>query len=180
MMLSEANYKMQIGEKAKDFSLKCTEGHTHTLKDFDKKLLVLFFTCNHCPYAQAYEERINKLIEKYSDADFVGINSNDADEYPEDSFEEMVKRKESEGLKFTYLRDETQEIAEAYGGECTPHFFVFDQDRELIYQGRMDDNWREPDKVTKNELEEAIKAGLNNKKPETQLTNAIGCSIKWK
>ena len=179
-MLSDANYKMRIGEKAKDFSLKCTEGHTHTLKGFDKKLLVLFFTCNHCPYAQAYENRINNLIEKYSDADFVGINSNDSDKYPDDSFEEMVKRKKSEGLKFTYLRDETQETAKAYGGECTPHFFVFNENRELIYQGRMDDNWKEPNNVTKKELEQAIKAGLKGEVPEQKVTNAIGCSIKWK
>ena len=178
-MLSDANYKMKIGDSATDFSLKATNGKTYTLKDFEKPILVLFFTCNHCPYAQAYNERINKLIEEYGEhVDFIGINSNDSEKYPDDSYEEM--KKHADKLKYTYLHDETQETAKAYGGECTPHFFIFDKERKRQYQGRLDDNWRDESQVTKQELKDAIQALIMGEPVPEQITNAIGCSIKWK
>lgn len=179
--MEASNYKLKIGDKAPYFKLMETDGREYTLNDYNKDLLVVFFTCNHCPYAQAYEDRINKLVEEYEDkADFLGINSNDAEKYPEDSYEEMKHRKETQGLKFYYLWDESQEVAEAYGGECTPHFFVFDKNKKLQYQGRMDDNWQEPENVENAELKDAIESLLSGKEPDVKETNAIGCSIKWK
>ena len=179
-MMTDNGYKMKIGDKAKDFKLKSTEDETVSLSDCKKKLLTIFFTCNHCPYAKAYEVRINNLTEKYEDVDFIGINSNDEENYPQDSFEEMKKRKKERKLKFVYLRDQTQQTAKDFGAECTPHFYLFDKERKLIYQGRMDDNWNDEDNVTSNELESAIISGLKDQTPQVQLTQAIGCSIKWK
>lgn len=178
-MLSDANYKMKISDSAIDFSLKATNGKTYALNDFKKPILVLFFTCNHCPYAQAYNDRVNKLAEEFGEhADFIGINSNDAEKYHDDSYEEM--KKHAPNFKYVYLHDESQETAKAYGGECTPHFFVFDKERKLQYQGRLDDNWRDESQVTKQELKEAIQALINGEPVPVQVTNAIGCSIKWK
>jgi len=180
-MISGAEYKMKIGDSAPDFSLKGTDGKIHSLSEFKKKLLVVFFTCNHCPYAKAYEGRIKELVKKFSsDADFVGINSNDSEGYPEDSFDAMIERARNKGFNFYYLRDETQDVAKNYGGECTPHFFVFDNDRNLQYQGRLDDNWKEPENVENKELENALISLSSGKKANPITTNAIGCSIKWK
>ena len=181
MMESTGHYKLKMGDKALPFLLKGTDGKKHQLSDFKHDLLVLWFSCNHCPYAQAYEERMMALVKEFEEqADFVAINANDDAGYPEDSFEKMVERAKARRFNFTYLRDETQEVAHAYGGECTPHAFLFGKDRTLRYQGRVDDNWREPGKVTKRELRDAILAVLAGRKPPVELTNAIGCSIKWK
>lgn len=172
---------MSIGEKAPDFNLRSVKEGRKSLKDFDTQLLVVFFTCNHCPYAKAYEGRIKELVEEFEDeVSFVGINSNDSDNYPEDSFENMKKRAKKEEFNFAYLRDETQEVAGAYGGECTPHFFLFDEGRNLVYQGAFDDNWKEPKQVTEEYLKNAILELLDGEDVSKPLTNAIGCSIKWK
>lgn len=180
-MEATGHYKLKIGDKAPDFRLKATDGKEYCLKDFDKDLLVVFFFCNHCPYANAYEERIMELAEEFDDtADFAGINSNDDEGYPEDSFERMVERANEKEYNFTYLRDSTQEVAKAFGGECTPHFLLFDKDRKLRYQGRLDDNWENPEHVEETELREAMLTVLEDHKVPTELTNAIGCSIKWK
>jgi alkyl hydroperoxide reductase subunit AhpC len=115
-----------------------------------------------------------------SDVAFVLINSNDASEYPEDSFEEMVKRADGKQFPFPYCYDESQEVAKAYGALCTPHCFVFDALRRLQYKGRIDDNWKEPEKVKSRDLRDAIQALVDGKIPQIQEANAIGCSIKWK
>ncbi len=173
--------KLKIGDKAPDFKLESTHGKWHTLADFNGKLLCVFFTCEHCPYAQAYEERIMELADEFAEqVSFVGINSNDAENYPEDSFEKMKAREQEEELNYTYLRDETQEVAHAYGGECTPHFFLFDENRELRYEGRLDNDWNHPEEATKHELSDAIVALLEGRKVPDQHTSPMGCSIKWK
>ncbi|MBR9700486.1 thioredoxin family protein [Candidatus Woesearchaeota archaeon] len=174
-------YKLKIGDQAPDFSLPSTDGNTHTLSDFNTKLLCVFFTCNHCPYALAYEGRVMELADEFAEeCAFVGINSNDEKTYPEDSFERMKKRENKEEFNFTYLRDETQEVAHAYGARCTPHFIVFDSERKLRYQGRLDNDWENPRGVTKHELQDAIIALLKNEEPYHKVTHAFGCSIKWK
>lgn len=180
-MESDQEYEMNLGEKAPSFTLKGTDGKNHALESFTKELLVVFFTCNHCPYAKAYEARIKDLSDEFEDeVNVVGINSNDAENYPEDSFESMKQRAGQEDFNFTYLRDETQEVAAAYGGECTPHFFLFDEERQLVYQGGFDDNWKEPSEVTDEYLKNAILEILDGEEVSKPLTNATGCSIKWK
>lgn len=172
---------MSLGEKAPEFNLRSVEGKNKSIGDFDTQLIVVFFTCNHCPYARAYENRIKTLSEEFEEeVTFIGINSNDSDNYPEDSYENMKKRAKEQDYNFTYLRDQTQEVAGAYGGECTPHFFLFDEDRTLIYQGAFDNNWKEPKEVTEEYLKSAILEALDGDEVSKPLTNAIGCSIKWK
>jgi len=180
-MEASDQYKMQIGDPAVEFSLPATDGKTYAVQDFSKDLLVIFFTCNHCPYAQAYEERVKKLVQEFKGkADFVAINSNDAAQYPEDSFAHMKERAVARKFTFTYLCDKSQEVARAYGGLCTPHFFVFDKKRSLRYQGRFDDNWKEPEKVMRQELRDALLALSEGRDVTRPVTLAMGCSIKWK
>lgn len=174
-------YKLRLGDKAPDFRLLAAEGGYFSLNSFQLPILAVFFTCNHCPYAKAYEDRVKDAQQLFGgEVDFVGINSNDDEAFPEDSYENMMKRRKERFFNFMYLRDDTQEVAKAYGAQCTPHFFVFDSERKLRYQGRFDDNWQEPDKVTKAELIDAIKALINSKEVPVPLTQAFGCGIKWK
>ena len=173
---------LKIGSRLSEFSLPATDGKNYSPNSFSSnKLLVVMFTCNHCPYVQAYEDRLIKLRSDFKDKGvaFVAINSNDEKNYPEDSFENMIKRAKEKGYNFPYLRDKTQEIARTFGATYTPEVFVFDQNRILQYHGRIDDNWKEPDKVSKQDLKEALSVLLSNKavtRPETQ---AIGCTVKW-
>ncbi len=152
---------------------------THLIKD---KVLVVIFTCNHCPYAKAYEDRIVTLTNHFDEegVQVVLINSNDAENYPEDSFDAMVKRHNEKNYPFPYCHDESQEVAKAYGALCTPHCFVFNHKRLLKYKGRVDDNWRDADAVTEHNLHDAIDALVHDKEPPAHEVNAIGCSIKWK
>ena len=136
-------FTLEIGAKAPDFSLKATDGKTYTLKDFDKSsVLVVFFTCNHCPYVIGSDEVTRKTVEKFAPRGvaFVGINSNSANTKPQDSFDHMVERMKTNLFPWKYLHDSTQEIAKKYGALRTPHFYVFDKSRKLIYTGRAVDN----------------------------------------
>ncbi len=174
---------LPLGSPAVDFQLKAVDGKTYALKSFaDKKALVVVFSCNHCPYVQAYETRMVQLQHDYlpKGVSLVAINSNDETGYPEDSFPNMVKRSRERNFNFPYLRDETQEIARKYGAICTPHTFAFDQKRVLQYKGRIDDNWRNPDDVKTRDLRNALDAIIDGKKPSVQETRPYGCSIKWK
>lgn len=176
-------FTLQLGQKAPDFSLPGVDGKTWSLKDFaDKKLLVVVFSCNHCPYVVGSEDRMNNFYADYAPkgVGMIAINSNEADNHPTDSFEHMKIRAREKGIKYAYVRDETQEVARKYGALRTPHFYVFDQDRKLQYTGRMDDNPRNPGKETTHELRDAVDALLAGKKPAVQLTNPIGCNVKWK
>ena len=175
-------FTLQLGEKAIDFSLPATDGKTYSLSDFaDADTLVVFFTCNHCPYVVGSDEVTRRTAEKFRDQGvrFVGINSNSEVTKPDDSFEHMVKRMEEHQFPWVYLRDKSQDVARAYGALRTPHFFVFDQERKLIYTGRGVDNPRETDKMTVNDLENALEEHLAGKKISVPLTNPIGCNVKW-
>lgn len=173
---------LPLGSPAIDFDLKGIDGKNHTLKSYvDKQALVVVFSCNHCPYVQAYEDRMVQLQKDYANKGvmLVAINSNDDTGYPEDSYPNMIQRARDRGFNFPYLRDETQEIARKYGAVCTPHIFAFDQQRKLAYKGRIDDN-RNPDLVKTKDLRDALDAILAGHKPAVQETRPFGCSVKWK
>lgn len=175
--------KLEIDQRAPDFSLPGVDGKEYGLSSFkDKKVVVVIFTCNHCPYAQAYEDRLISIQRDYADKDvqFIAINPNDSSGYPEDSFDNMVKRSRDKEFNFPYLRDETQRTARSYGAEYTPEVYVLNSKFQVRYIGRVDDNWQNPDKVKSHELRNAIDAVLAHKKVENSITHAIGCTIKWK
>lgn len=174
---------LATGTKAVDFDLPGTDGKNHSLKELaDKKALVVIFSCNHCPYVQAYEDRMIELQKDYAPkgVQLVAINSNDATSHPDDSFDNMVRRAKEKKFNFLYLRDESQKVARDYGATHTPHIYLFDQDRCLRYTGKIDDNWQEPRKVTRKYLREALDAVLAGKATPEPETFAIGCTIKWK
>lgn len=174
---------LPLGTHAPAFELPGTDGNTYHLKSFrDAEVLVVVFTCNHCPYANAAEDRLIAIQNDYAKKNvrLVAINSNDDKAYPEDSFEHMVHRASEKKYPFPYLRDETQRTAREYNAVCTPDIFVFDKERLLKYNGRIDDNWKEPDKVTKHELREVLDALLEGKEIPFESKPSMGCSIKWK
>ena len=175
-------FTLSIGSKAKEFSLKGTDGKIYSLKNFaEAKVLVIFFTCNHCPYVIGSDEVTRKTAEKFAaqGVKFVGINSNSRHTYEEDSFENMVKRMKQYKFPWVYLYDETQEVARAYGALRTPHFFVFNEKRKLVYTGRGVDSPRDTSKMTVNDLENALEELLGGKEITTPVTNPIGCNVKW-
>ncbi|HEV2227205.1 MAG TPA: thioredoxin family protein [Nitrososphaerales archaeon] len=170
-----------MGAKAPDFDLQGVDGKRYSLSAFEgKPALVVVFSCNHCPYVKAYEDRMVSIQRDYAGkgVQFVAINSNDDKAYPEDSYPEMVKRAKQKGFNFPYLRDESQKVVEAYGGICTPHVFAFDGDRVLRYRGRIDDS-RDPSKVTTHDLRNALDDLLQDKEVRVPDTRPFGCSIKW-
>jgi peroxiredoxin len=176
-------FTLGLEQKAPDFDLPGVDGKRYSLGGFkDAKVLVVVFWCNHCPYVVGSEDRINRFYADYSGKSvaLVAINSNETQNHPGDSFDNMITRAKEKGFRFPYLRDETQEIALAYGALRTPHFYVFDAQRILRYTGRMDDNPRNPGKQTTHELRDAVDAVLAGKNPPVQLTNPIGCNVKWK
>lgn len=180
MGIAESN-KMKTGTAAPDFDLPAVDGKHYALKDFAEDALVVFFSCNHCPYVQAYEDRVIELQNEFKGkARFIAINANDASTHPDDSFDNMVKRAKERKFNFLYLRDDSQDVARAYGATHTPHLFVFDRNRKLAYTGRVDDNWQEPAKVGKHYLKDALTAITQGRKPAEPETFAIGCTIKWK
>jgi peroxiredoxin len=175
-------FTLQIGESAPDFKLPATDGKKYQLSDFaDARVLVVFFTCNHCPYVLGSDEVTRQTANKFSGqgVKFVGINANSKHTHPEDDFEHMVSRMAEQKFPWVYMYDETQEVALAYGALRTPHFYVFDQKRKLIYTGRGVDNPRETSKMTVNNLERALSEHLAGKPVSEPLTNPIGCNVKW-
>jgi len=181
--MTSESFTLSLGAPAPDFSLPATDGREYALQDFsDANVLVIFFTCNHCPYVIGSDEGTRATVEKFQDRGvcFVGINANSKETYEEDSFEHMVARMKSYHFPWVYLHDESQEVAKAYGGLCTPHFFVFDKTRQLIYCGRAVDNPRDVSKVIVYDLENALEEHLSGQAISTPLTNPIGCNIKWK
>lgn len=172
-----------IGDTARDFNLKNVDGKMVSLASMKKaKGYIVIFTCNHCPYAIAYEDRIIALHKKYEKMGYpvVAINPNDKDVSPSDSYADMKKRAKSKKFPFAYLYDETQEIARAYGATRTPHVYLLDKDRVVRYIGAIDDNHEEPEAVKERYLESAIDALRSGKDVATKETKAIGCTIKWK
>jgi peroxiredoxin len=173
-----------IGAAAPDFNdLPATDGTTISLGSLaDAKLVVLNFTCNHCPYAKAYEKRFNALAKEFipQGVAFLAINSNDVVNYPDDNMPSMQERAQAEGFVFPYVRDDDQSVARAYGAVCTPHLFVLDGDRRLAYEGRIDDSWQDESKVTSTDLRNALAALLAGAPVAVPQTNPMGCSIKWR
>lgn len=175
--------KLSIGEPAPYFSLSGTDGKIHNIADYrDGKGLLVIFTCNHCPYAQAYEQRICELARDFQPLGiaFITVCSNDGSDFPEDSFERMVEKSRSMGFPFPYLHDVEQQVAKAYDAACTPEAFLFDSEFKLTYHGRIDDNFQNPELVSSNDLRLALDAVVEGQTPEMQRTPCIGCSIKWR
>jgi peroxiredoxin len=176
-------FTLEIGAKAPDFCLAGTDGKVYSLESFKSaSTLVIFFTCNHCPYVIGSDEVTRKTALKFQDKGvvFVGICSNSKETYEEDSFDHMVERMKKHNFPWVYLYDETQEVAKSYGALRTPHFYVFDKKRHLIYTGRGVDSPLEAKKITTNDLERALTEHLAGEKITLPLTNPIGCTIKWK
>ncbi len=175
-------YTLELGKKAPDFSLLATDGKKYSLKDFDQyKYLVVFFSCNHCPYVVGSDEITRCTAEKHASAGvkFVAINSNSESTYEEDDYDHMVSRMKKFKFPWVYLRDSKQEIAKVYGALRTPHFYVFNEKRELVYTGRNVDSPRDTDKVTVNNLDKALVELTAGKNITLPITNPIGCNIKW-
>ncbi len=174
---------IKIGASASDFNLPAVDGKEYSLSSFKESIaLVVIFSCNHCPYVQAYEERMIELQKEYKDkgVSVISINSNDITNYPDDSFEHMIERAKKKGFNFPYLRDEEQITASAYGASHTPEVFLFNKERKLVYSGKIDDNWQEPEKVRNQYLKNAIDELLEGKEISVPETFSIGCTIKWK
>ena len=181
MVLLESEVSLKTGDKAPDFSLKGTDDKMHSLIDYNQKGLLVIFMCNHCPYVKAKIEAIKEIHDKFKDQiSLVGINSNDSEKYPDDSFESMKTIADEKGMAFDYLVDETQETAKKYGAVCTPDPFLFDSDRKLVFHGRIDDAMN-PDAVANEKVMiNNIEKFLNGEKIEKDFDPSIGCSIKWK
>ncbi len=176
------SFTMSIGSNAVDFTLPATDGRKYNLKDFDESdTLVVFFTCNHCPYVIGSDEVTRQTAEKYMDKSvrFVGINSNSKNTYTDDDFPSMVERMEKYKFPWTYLYDESQDIARVYGALRTPHFYVFNKKRELVYTGRAVDNPKDTSKMTVNDLETALEEITSGQEISKPVTNPLGCNVKW-
>ena len=174
-------FTLDIGGKAPDFSLPATDGKIYKLSDFTEKYLVVFFTCNHCPYVIGSDEITRQTALKYEKKNvrFIGINSNSKHTYEDDSFENMVKRMEKYKFPWLYLYDETQEVALAYGALRTPHFYVFDENRNLVYTGRGVDSPRDASRISVNDLDRVLEELTSGKRISIEKTNPIGCNVKW-
>jgi peroxiredoxin len=175
-------FTLKPGEKVIDFTLPATDGKTYSLSDFDKyEFLVIFFTCNHCPYVTGSDEVTRATAERFRSkgVGFIGINSNSENTYPEDSFPNMVKRMEKYKFPWVYLYDEDQSVARDYGALRTPHFYVFNKERKLVYTGRGVDNPRDTSRMKINNLEIALDELTSGKSISVPVTNPIGCNVKW-
>ena len=175
-------FTLDIGSSAPEFSLPATDGNTYALEDFgDAKVLVLFFTCNHCPYVIGSDENTRAIAERFSDQGvrFVAINSNSKNTYSEDDFDHMVARMQEFKFPWVYLHDESQDVAEAYGALVTPHFFVFDEARKLIYTGRAIDTPRAWEAASTHELVDVLEDHLEGRALSVSVTNPLGCNVKW-
>ena len=176
---------IQRGEPAPDFELPGVDGQTHSLSDFaDHQALLVVFTCNHCPYAQAKFDELNHLASEYDDLAVVGINHNDAAEYPDHSAERMRALVDDGTIQYdAYLRDERQAVAREYGAVCTPDPFLFagdGSDFELVYHGRIDDAPNPDDEPTVMELRDIVDRLLSGEEIDDEFRPSRGCSIKWK
>ncbi len=183
-MVATASTMMPLGTQAPPFSLPDTEGKTVSLSDFEgSKGYLIMFICNHCPYVKHVQHELARLGKEYQDkgVTVIAINSNDVENYPDDSPEKMAEEVKNQGYTFPYLYDETQEVAKAYGAACTPDFFLFDKNKKLAYRGQLDDSRRGNDKpVTGADLRAALDAVLAGKPAPEEQKPSLGCNIKWK
>jgi peroxiredoxin len=175
-------FTLQLGAKAPDFRLPGVDGKDYGLDSFGQaKILIVAFSCNHCPAVIGSQDRMIQLVKDYQPKGvaMVAINSNEDQNHPDDSFDKMKARAREKAFPFAYVRDEKQDVAKAYGALRTPHFYVFDQQRRLRYTGRLDNNPREEAKADARDLQNALEALLAGKHPPVEVTNPIGCNIKW-
>ena len=174
---------LRIGSEGVDFDLRGVDGERYSLSSFaDKKAVVVIISCNHCPTVVAYEDRMIAIQKDYEDRGvaLVAINPNDEVNYPSDSLENMVIRAKGKGFNFPYLRDESQDVAGAYGATRTPEVFVLDSDRRVVYHGRIDDNEHAPSLVQSHDLRKALDELLVGKPISTPETTPVGCTVKWR
>ena len=172
---------VELSSPAHDFCLPGVDGKTYSLESFkDKKALAIVFMCNHCPYVQAVLPRLIDIQNDYKGAQLVGVNCNDVSLYPDDDLEHMKELVKNLKIPFPYLFDESQETAKAYSAVCTPDIYVYGETRRLLYRGRIDDNWKEPNKVAQRDLRKAIENILAGKEVSGEQIPSMGCSIKWK
>ncbi|MXV63728.1 redoxin domain-containing protein [Natronorubrum sp. JWXQ-INN-674] len=185
MVLEESDTELTAGDAAPEFELEGADGESYTLDSFaDNEALLLVFTCNHCPYAKAKFDLLNELAAEYDDVAVVGINPNDAEEYPEDSLEAMREYVDDGTIQYdAYLRDENQHVARTYGAVCTPDPFLFEsangKEFQLVYQGRLDDALNPDDEPSRYHIREAIDAVLAGESVDLEWQPSQGCSIKW-
>jgi peroxiredoxin len=175
--------RIKLGDSVASFTLPGIDDRKHTLSDYaDKAAIVIIFSCNHCPYVQAWEDRMVAIQTDYGDkgVQLIAINANDTKKYPDDDFPKMKERAREKGFNFVYLQDETQEVAQAYGAERTPEVFLFDKDGLLRYHGSIDDNFRDAKQIKHHYLRDALDAVLVGKSPPMTETRLVGCTIKWK
>ncbi len=182
MVLLESKITLKTGDSAPDFSLKGIDDQIHSLGSYaQSKGLLIIFMCNHCPYVKAKIDAIKQIHEKFNEKiALVGINSNDSIEYPDDSFESMKKVANEKGMKFDYLVDDKQDVAKRYGAVCTPDPFLFDENRKLIFHGRIDNAMNPDATATENTMQDNLEKFLAGEKIEKDFDAPIGCSIKWK
>lgn len=185
MVALDSEEVLKRGDEAPAFELPGTDGETHALADFtDYEALLVVFTCNHCPYAKAKFDELNALAAEYDEVAVVGINPNDEQEYPEDSFEKMEEYVDRGEVRYdAYLRDERQDVATAYGAVCTPDPFLFENVNgtfRLAYHGRLDDALNPDDEPTEREMREYVETLLAGGEVDAEFKASRGCSIKWK
>jgi peroxiredoxin len=176
-------FTLNLDTPAPDFDLPGVDGRRYSLASFqDCRFLLIAFWCNHCPYVIGTEEKLINLALTYAPEGVrvVAINSNSTENHPDDDFDHMVAKARDHNYPFPYLRDESQDVARAYGAIRTPHFYLFDENRRLRYTGRLNDNPKFPNLVTTHELQDAIDAMLAGRTPNPAVTNPFGCNIKWK
>ena len=176
--------KLPPSWEAPVFNLLGVDGKQYTLDNFqDKKGLLIIFTCNHCPYAQAAWPLLGELYQQYgTQINFAAINSNDALNYPEDSYDAMKVFAQQAKIPFPYLRDESQATARAYQAQCTPDIYLFINEAgkfKLYYHGRINDNWQDKNNVTEENLAAALSRLLQDQEPPAKQPPSMGCSIKW-
>ncbi len=174
-------FTLDIGSRAPDFRLPATDGIDYSLSDFRDDILVIFFTCNHCPYVIGSDEVTRATVQKYAPKGvrFIGVNSNSARTYQVDDFPHMVQRMKEHRFPWVYLYDESQDVARAYGALRTPHFYVFNADRKLVYTGRAVDQPKDSSRITVNDLERALDELTTGREVSIPVTNPIGCNVKW-
>ena len=182
MVLLESKITLKTGYNAPDFSLRGIDDQIHSLGSYaQSKGLLIIFMCNHCPYVKAKIDAIKQIHEKFNEKiALVGINSNDSIEYPDDSFESMKKVANEKGMKFDYLVDDKQDVAKRYGAVCTPDPFLFDENRKLIFHGRIDNAMNPDATATENTMQDNLEKFLAGEKIEKDFDPSIGCSIKRK
>lgn len=175
-------FTLPLSRPIPEFRLPATDGKSYGLSNFrDSQFLVVFFTCNHCPYVTGSDELTRRTAARFGPlgVTFVAINSNSKVTHPDDDFPSMVKRMKEQQFPWVYLHDESQNIARAFGALRTPHFFVFDQSRNLVYTGRGMDNPRDAAKAKVFDLDRALEELTSGKPVSVPLTNPVGCNVKW-